>query len=268
MKRLKSFAAALLTGAALLAIGFGSVASAGAPTRNFDVVVARTGATRSLSAGAAQFAVTSTLDGKHVLPHRLPWVAHPSLPAAKVKEVDFQVDGKTLWVERHVPYVYGDDGNYLVTSFLSPGSHRFLVKAISTDGSIATDSNTATVVATAAPPAALQGTWTSYRPKGGVPAGSWQLIINRVGWRILDTAGGGNLLDVAYLAGDRAEVRTGIATGHPGQDRNGWCNGTPGKPVRFHWTVTSTGLSFTSAGGHGCPGFVPFLEQDSWTKVH
>jgi hypothetical protein len=230
------------------------------------LVVALIAVAFSLSAGAAPFAVSSSLDGKHVLPHRLPWTAHPTLPAANVRQVDFQVDGKTLWVEHHAPYVYGDDGNYLVTSFLSPGTHRFVVKAIGTDGTTATDPNTATVVASPAPPAALQGTWKSYRPKGGVPAGTWHLIINRVGWRFLDTAGGGNLIDVAYLGADRVEFRTGIATGHPGQDLNGWCNGAPGTPVRFHWARTSAGLSFTSAGGHGCPGFAPFLDQGSWTK--
>lgn len=39
--------------------------------------------------------------------------------------MDFLIDGHQLWVEHNTPYFYGDDGNYLVTSFLKPGKHIF-----------------------------------------------------------------------------------------------------------------------------------------------
>jgi hypothetical protein len=230
--------------------------------------VVATGASSGLARTArARFMVTSTLDGKKVLPHRILWIAHPKLPRAQVQEVDFLVDGKKLWVEHNPPYTYGDDGNYLVTSFLAPGTHRFTVKAVSTRGTSALDRVIARVLPAPKPPAGLAGTWKSYHPKGGVPAGTWELVVDKIGWRIDDPAGGGNLLDVAYLSPGLAEVRTGIATGHKGHDLNGWCDDRPGSPVRMKWTVTAEGLRFTYAGGKGCPGFVDFLGEATWTRA-
>src|SRR5579859_6621171 len=73
-------------------------------------------------ASSARFTVTSTLDGLSSLPHRIHWQAVPK-PSAAVSEVDFLIDGKVFWVEHVSPYFYGDDGNYLVTTFLAPGPH-------------------------------------------------------------------------------------------------------------------------------------------------
>ena len=69
----------------------------------------------------SSFKVTSSLDGKQVLPHRQRWLAYPSLASSKVKSVDFAVDGRVRWTEHSPPYVYGGDDagrnqNYLVTS--------------------------------------------------------------------------------------------------------------------------------------------------------
>src|SRR6202030_1289018 len=62
-------------------------------------------------------AVSSTLDGVTTLPHGIQWIATPGIPVADVAEVDFLIDGALAWVEYKSPYVYGDDGNWLVTSF-------------------------------------------------------------------------------------------------------------------------------------------------------
>src|SRR4051812_28043642 len=67
---------------------------------------------------AQPFRVTTTLAGKQVLPHRIHWVARTTLPAAKVSAVTFLIDGKVRWIEHLVPYTYGLDGNWLVTSWL------------------------------------------------------------------------------------------------------------------------------------------------------
>ena len=54
----------------------------------------------ALATGAAAsrttspFTVATSLDGKNVLPLRTRWLAYPKLPAAKIKEVDFLIDGK------------------------------------------------------------------------------------------------------------------------------------------------------------------------------
>lgn len=74
----------------------------------------------SSAASPAMLKVTSTLDGHTGLPHRIRWQAIPIVPAADVSEVDFLIDGRLGWAEHHRPYFYGDDGNWLVTSFLTP----------------------------------------------------------------------------------------------------------------------------------------------------
>ncbi len=79
-----------------------------------------------------RFTVTSSLDGKKVLPLRIHWIAHPRhIDLAKVFEVDYFIDGKKAWDEHNPPYYYGGysgqlpsdaasvhDGNWLVTAFL------------------------------------------------------------------------------------------------------------------------------------------------------
>ena len=80
-----------------------------------------------------RFTVTSTIDGKTVLPLRIRWRARPQHVAlAQVKEIDYLIDGRGAWVEHHPPYYYGSNegsyGNWLVTSFLTPGIHTFTVR--------------------------------------------------------------------------------------------------------------------------------------------
>ena len=222
------------------------------------------------AARSTSFTVTTTLDGKTFLPHRIHWYAYPSLPHAKVAGITFRIDGKLIWVERHAPYAFADDGNYLVTSFLTPGMHRFEVEAVGTDGAKARDTVTARVARAPLPPAALAGTWTALRgaaPGGNPRAGTWRLVISSVGWRIYDTEGTGNLLDVVYPATGLARVQTGMASGHPKFDLNGFCDGAPGSPVKFRWSVASNSLTFAFAGGKPCPGFEEFLTGSSWQKA-
>ena len=229
---------------------------------------------KTTPSGPPAISVTSTLDGHTALPHRIHWEATPT--PTDVSEVDFLIDGKQMWVEEHPPYDYGDDGNYLVTSFLKPGKHEFTVRAIGLEGQTAKDSVTATVPKAPSPPAALAGSWNGFRPPSpdGAPGGTWQLVINKVGWRIYEPKKtGANLIDVAYLSRGLVEIRTGMATGHderasPGQsdfDLNGWCNNEPGSPARYRWSVNGTHLSLKFAGGHPCEGFTKFL-TDSWTR--
>lgn len=208
----------------------------------------------------------STLDRKKVLPHRIHWIARPNIPSSKVAAVYFLIDDRRLWVEHHPPYYYGDDGNYLVTSFLKPGIHTFTVKVVTRGSGRATDTVRARVLPSPAPPAALAGNWTGLRPAGGVPAGNWRLAITSEGWEIIDTKGGGNRIDVDYLSAGVLEMRTGMATGHPKYDLNGWCNDAPGTPVRYHWSVDANGLHLSLVKGHACPGFTAFV-TGPWTRA-
>ena len=232
------------------------------------VVLAGLVAVSSVFAGVStiSFAVRSSLDGKSVLPHRIHWIAHPQISSSKVAAVDYLIDGKKLWVEHHAPYYYGDDGNYLVTSFLKPGMHTFTVRVLTKTGTQATDTVRARVLPAPAPPAQLAGAWTGFRSAGGAPKGTWRLEITSEGWEIVDPKNGGNRLDVAYLSSGLLEVRTGMATGHPHRDLNGWCNDAPGRPARYDWSVDGIALHLTFVGGHACAGFTAFI-TGAWNRV-
>jgi hypothetical protein len=121
-----------------------------------------------------EFKVSSTLAGKKVLPHRIHWLGFPRIAESKVTEVDFLIDDKVRWIEHNPPYTYGFDGNYLVTSWLTPGRHNFTVRVTARGGLRGRSSKIARVLAAKPPPAQLAGTW-----KRTVKAGTWRLSSTR-----------------------------------------------------------------------------------------
>ena len=127
----------------------------------FVIVVA----TAAAATTRQPFKVTSTLDGKRVLPLRMHWLAYPKLRRSKVASIDFLIDGKVRWVEHHAPYNYASDDHgrnlgFLITTWLTAGPHRFTVRATDTIGQKSTDSVVARVLPAPKPPAGLAGMWT------------------------------------------------------------------------------------------------------------
>ena len=198
------------------------------------------------------FPLSSTLEGENVLPHRIRWLGRPALPAGAVAEVAFLIDGRVRWVEHNPPYTYGYDGNYLVTSWLTPGAHRFTVLATAKDGRRATTSTVARVPAAKAPPRQLAGGWIRIVPSG--PArGTWRLEVNRVGWRFRGP-GVGAFVDVAHLSAGLLEARGGIHTRNRSeQEGNSWCN-EPFQAVRYRWSVEGDMLALRRTGENRCDG--------------
>ena|SRR5579859_6405436 len=200
----------------------------------------------AFSAGRT-LAVASSLDGKRVLPVRIHWTALPSVHPSSVAEVDFLIDGHLGWTEMRAPYFYGDDGNWLVTTFLKPGRHRFTVRVTTTTGKTASDSVTARVVAAPAPPAALAGQWehtvtaadvahaTSSQPP---PTGHWKLKISPLGWKMADPQNGGGAFDVVYQPHGNLQMRPTIETPpYPNPSNGGFCADTD--PLAT-WTATTS----------------------------
>jgi hypothetical protein len=167
------------------------------------LTVALLGPASAPAASKHRFKVTSTLTGKTVLPHRIRWLAIPNVPPSRIREVDFLIDGRVSWVEHSAPYSYGYNANYLVTTWLTPGVHRFKTRALATNGRRATSTSAGARVRPApAPPAELAaGPWRrEITQVPGAPPGTWTLTIDNVGWSIIDPLGGGSLIDVAYLS--------------------------------------------------------------------
>jgi hypothetical protein len=228
------------------------------------------------------FAVRSTLDGKTELPQRIHWIARPGIASSKVVEVIFLIDGKIAWVEHTPPYVYGNDGNWLVTSALERGMHRFTVRTTTVDLRTVSKTVRASVLPAPAPPAALAGSWqrtvTKEQAGSQTPAGTWGITIDSSGWTIWDPSGSracecGNWIDVAYSR-NLLELRSGIWTKtetDPTATRfgNGWCNDS-NAPVEYTWTVAPNTLTLTLSGPDLCgdaSGKQDGVVAGVWTRV-
>jgi hypothetical protein len=182
--------------------------------------------------------VRSTLDRHTALPLRIHWAATPSAPPDQVSEVDFLIDGKLGWVEHTPPYYYGDDGNWLVTSFLTPGEHTFTVRAITVQGKTVTDTVKASISAPPAPPPTLRGTWkrlvtatdvTKASSNQPPPTGRWKLRIVPNGWQLRDPTPGASwgLFDVKYLPRKKLQMRPTIEhPPYPNSNNGGFCEAT------------------------------------------
>ena len=235
----------------------------------FAAVGAR-GATRPL-------VVTSSIDGKKVLPQVTRWIARPNVAPSDVTRVDFLIDGKLRWTEHLAPYNYGSDDEkghlgYLFTSWLAPGKHRFTAVVRTTRGQTAKDVVVARVVPSPAPPTALAGTWTRQLtagdaakadPKYGTdnvpPTGTWRLVVDRVGIWELDPIGTG-IVQGYSISGDTLRALAPItmvprkANHDPGEirrfgshlDVGGGIDCDESGPFgTYHWAVSGNQLTLT-----------------------
>ena len=217
--------------------------------------------------------VTSSLDGKRVLPHRISWLAFPHLQTTSALKVDFLIDGKVRWSESKAPYSYSDDGGFLVTSFLAPGMHRFTVRVKTLDGRTVADSVRARVRSAPLPAAQLAGRWRRDVPQpvpadpgasgsAAVPAGAWTLEFDQ---RWLETTapgafdpvesaktGFGYILDSDYVPGNGRFHVAGSVTIAPITDANprgGWWCDPEGPEADYSWAVSGSTLTLTPIGG-------------------
>jgi hypothetical protein len=246
------------------------------------------------SPAQAQFTVRSTLDGKSVLPHRIAWLAFPSLGRSKVARVDFLIDGGPVrWTERNPPYSYADDGGYLVTSWLTPGRHRFQVRATAKDGRVATDTVVARVAPAPPPPAELAGTWqrtidTSNAPKPGskgnptstfTPSGLYRITFEKRWIRdkfpgkfvypASNKTGHGFIFLSDYTFTPKLLHVRGEVIFHPLSfklpEGGWWCH--PGGPAAdYRWSVSSGTLTLSPVGSDAC-GIRGFIWTGEWTRV-
>jgi hypothetical protein len=244
------------------------------------------------------FTVTSTLDGKHVLPHHIRWLAMPKVDGASVKSVAFLIDGgKPRWVETQPPYTFGDDEKgahqgYLVTSWLAPGKHRFSVRAVATDGRTATDTVVAGVPDPPRPPKTLGGTWertisdTSAAPGPGAgnptetltPPGTYKLVIDERWMQVRfpgrfrvpesDDTGEGWILDSDYVAGPKDLRVYGAVTfdTHHGQAELGWWCWEDGPPATYVWSTKGDTLTLKPKPTDACT-VRSFIWAGRWTRV-
>jgi len=217
------------------------------------LVAAAVVAARPTATPAQPFLVVSTLDGKTVLPHHVRWSGSTTLPAAVIKKVQFLIDGTVRWTDTRSPYAFASGSTasppgYLVTSWLRPGVHRFVVRVVTIHGRTATDTVTARVLPAAEVPARLAGSW--HRTElSAHPAGTYTLTFARP-W--IEDRRPGDVVRDDYAPGPRTLVVWGSVVTGPwiASDRIGdwWC--APGGPAAtYTWTVSGSTLTLAPLGG-------------------
>jgi hypothetical protein len=234
-------------------------------------------ATVASSKSPVRLTATSTLDGHTALPSRIQWQAFSTAPAGQLAKVQFLIDGQLGWEETSAPYFYGRDGNWLVTSFLTPGEHTFTVRVITADGHEAADTVKASVSAPTSPPAGLAGTWTRVVTPADVakatsdeppPSGRWRLQLGPTGWQLRDPDGGGQLFDVGYQSAGRLQMRPTIEYPPYGNSNSGgFCADTD---QLWTWTYSiadhGSTLTLNPVGNDPCGDRVAILAGE-WTMT-
>jgi hypothetical protein len=221
------------------------------------------------SFGKSGAKLTSSLDGKTTLPHAIRWVAHPPKPYSRIAKVQFIIDGKLRWIEKNAPYVYGGDGDELVTTWLAAGKHTFTVRAFRRGAATLTRTTSASV--SEAPPQPTDLAFSAWSRKlteqgrHGSPAGTWKIETTAAGWKINDPAGGTNFIDAVYKPGNVVVLGDGIWTRpHNIHEGNGWCEDT-NTPVEYAWTVSGDTLTLKLNGKDRC-GDQSEVVAGTWTR--
>jgi hypothetical protein len=253
-------------------------------------------AAASGAANNSAWKVTSTLDGKKVLPRHVTWVAAtPGLPRSGLKSggIGFLIDGKIVSFTDEQPYTFPDDGGYLVTTWLKPGPHTFTVRAHAKDGTTMEDNVTAKVVAPPIPPGTLSGTWqrtvtdTTGAPAKGsagnptktpTPAGTYKLIFDarwiqtRFPGKYVPKAPSGNgfIIDNDWTPAASSFQAFGGVQFKVLQDidaEGGWWCYAGGPAATYTWSVTGKTLTLTPRGGADACGIRGFIWAGQWTRA-
>jgi hypothetical protein len=199
------------------------------------------------------FTVTSSLDGKTVLPLRSHWIAYSKIDPSQgqVTEVDYLIDGFHAWTAHSAPWYFGDAGNWLVTSILKPGLHTFTVRAVVSADKVAVDKFQARVIAPPKPPAKLAGSWSR--------AGRTLLVL-RTGWGV----GSNQFFDARYLANGNVVLGPEVID-RPEQPP--MCGANPPQSWKAVLSARGKRMQLRPIGSDACRARLAVL-QGAWKRVH
>jgi hypothetical protein len=202
---------------------------------------------------ATTLRVTSSLDGKSAVALPTHWIAYPKIDPSQghVAEVDYLIDGFHAWTAHNSPWYYGDNRNWLVTTFLKPGLHTFTVRAVVLPDKVALDKFQARVIAAPKPPARLAGRWVS--------AGR-TLTIGKTGWGI----GTNQWFDAQYSPNGKVVLGPEIVD-RPEQTPA--CGPNPQQSWKVTLSAGGKRLQLAPIGSDSCSDRVAAL-KGAWTHVH
>ena len=208
-------------------------------------------------AASRSLGVVSSVSDRATLAGALQWTAVATGVRAEdpVARVDFLVDGRRRWTDRHAPFVFNDDHNALHPWILARGSHRLAVRLVTKRGRTVGTASEVTVASALPVPPALAGRWTRRRPTG-----VWHARF----------AGNG----VVFFAGPRGTrgaeaftvIRTGlIALAGPVlwlRPKQRLCAAE--RPAPYGWRVHGAALTLTTRHDSRCPNRAA-LFAGTWT---
>jgi hypothetical protein len=215
-------------------------------------------------AAAPSLRVVSSVSDRATLAGALQWTAVATRVRAEdpVARVDFLIDGRRRWTDRHAPFVFNGDRNALHPWILARGSHRLAVRLVTTRGRTVGTASEVTVAPAPPVPPALAGRWTRRLTAARtLPPGVWHARFAANG--------------VIFFTGPRgargAEAFTAIRTGlitlagpviwlAPQQ----LCDAERSAP--YGWRVHGPALTLTTRHDSRCPNRAA-LFAGTWTHA-
>jgi hypothetical protein len=217
--------------------------------------------------------VVSSISDRATLVGALQWTAVPAgvRLTDRVARVDFLIDGRRRWTDRHAPFVFNDDHNALHPWILARGSHRLAIRLVTTRGTTVGTASHVTVATTPQVPSALAGRWTRRLTAADIqrtagptlPTGLWHARFAHDG--------------VIFFTGPRGaggtEAFTAIGSGlialagpvhwlAAEQHRRGLCETERFAPYGLH--IHGTALTLTTRHDRRCPNRAA-LFGGTWT---
>jgi hypothetical protein len=107
------------------------------------------------------WSVTSSIADGATLTAPVRWSAEPvGTPPGGLDRIEFLVDGKVLWTERHAPFDFNNDANFLYPYVFGRGPHQLVARGVSvTDEQVSATVNVQMTQAPPVIPRRLQATW-------------------------------------------------------------------------------------------------------------
>jgi hypothetical protein len=215
----------------------------------------------------------SSISDHATLSGALTWTAVPAgvRSADPVTRVDFLIDGRRRWTDRHAPFVFNDDHNALHPWILKRGSHRLAIRLVTTRGTTVSTASQVTVAPAAAIPSALAGRWTRRLTAADIPLGARPSLSTGV-WHVRFAHDG-----VLFFSGPRgsggAEAFTAIGARlialagpvlwlAPGPRQDGLCHA--GGLAPYAWRVDGSALTLATSHDSHCPNRAA-LFGGTWT---
>lgn len=214
--------------------------------------------------------VISSISDGATLTQAVEWTAVPAGvdTGDPVTRVEFLIDGRRRWVDRHRPYFFNADHNALHPWILARGAHRLAVRLRTRHGDQASTVAVVTVAGRPAVPAAIAGVWTrrrghSHREQGRPAAGRWRARFARDGVVVLQGPGRARTREAfSATAGGTLILSGPVNWLDRGRDHTALCDHP--RPASYRWHAHGSELVLSTRHDSPCRDRAAVL-AGTWT---